>query len=59
MSRCRIIVCCVLCVLLDALCLAAGGFRCDLKGFLLLAGCDFLIWFAMSRKGRARRARKK
>lgn len=58
MSRRRIVVCCVLCALLDALCLAANGFRLDTGGALLLAASDFLIWFALSRSGRARHGKK-
>ncbi len=58
MSTAKKVLCCVLCLLLDGLCLMANGFQIDTKGFLLLLVSNYLIWLAISRAGRRRRKSK-
>lgn len=55
MSTTRKVICCVACLLLDGLCLAAKGFEMDVQGFLLLVLSNYLLYIVFAKVGRSRR----
>lgn len=57
MSKTGKTICCVLCLLLDGLCLAANGFEMDTKGFLLLVFSNYLIYAVLAQLGKRKRRR--
>lgn len=59
MSTKRKVICCVLCLALDMLCLAAKGFFLDGPGILLLALADYMIFWALRMSWRNPRKRRK